>query len=222
MAKTPEYEIKAFGVRVLLSKHPQIRRLKQKHYPTFYGNRLWRSSWLLMDYFHRLGLPKGSKVMEIGCGWGLAGIYCAKKHHAHVTGVDMDHEVFPFLRLHAQINGVEIRTLGKRFGGLTEKHLQDIDVLIGADICFWDENIHPLKRLILRARRAGVHLVLIADPIRSPFEKLGAYFVEHCGGQMLDWTSEHPRCIRGKILKIGSISDRPPFALHPSDIGKTA
>jgi predicted nicotinamide N-methyase len=143
--------------------------------------------------------------MEIGCGWGLLGIYCAKKYGARVTSVDVDPEVFPFLRLHAKVNEVEISTMKKGFDGLRTKHLQQVDVLIGADICFWETMARPLKNLILRALRAGVQQVLISDPGRSPFEEVGEYFVNKRGGEILDWTSQRPRRSEGRILKIGSM-----------------
>ena len=140
--------------------------------------------------------------MEIGCGWGLAGIYCAKKYNASVTGVDIDPEVFPFLNLHADINKVKIKTLRRSYSGLTAEHLNGTDVLIGADICFWDKQVEQLKRLIVRALRQGVGLVLIADPGRPTFDKLGEYFQKKYDGKILDWTSRRPRTITGYLLKI--------------------
>ena len=160
-----------------------------------------------MDYLNRRGFPEGANVMEVGCGWGLLGIYCAKKYGARVTGVDIDSEVFPYLNLHAEINQVEISTLKKGYDGLRGNHLQEVDVLLGADICFWEELAQPIKRLILRALRAGVRLVLIADPGRPPFEEIGEHFVNKRGGALLDWTAQRPRRSEGRILKIGNIED---------------
>ncbi len=207
MADTKKKEIRAHGIRVLLSSHPEVRKLKRLNTPSAHGNKFWTSSWLLMDYLSRRGLPKGAHVMEAGCGWGLAGICCAKRHGASVTGVDVDPEVFPFLHLHADINRVEIATMKKGFDGLTVKHLKNVDVVLGADICFWDSMVDPLRRLIRRAIRAGVRMVLIADPGRSPFEKLGHYFTEKGLGKTLDWTARRPRRIQGRILKISSPAD---------------
>jgi predicted nicotinamide N-methyase len=194
--------IRAHGVRVLLSRHPEMRRLKEFNIPSNHGNKFWTASWLLMDYFKRRGLLKGTRVMEVGCGWGLSGIYCAKKHGAVVTGADIDPDVFPFLHLHAEINKVEVATMRKGFNGLRIRHLKDFDVMIGADICFWDKMMDPLRRLIGRALRAGVELVLIADPGRTPFLELGEYFTEKGTGEMLDWTVHRPRRIQGQILRI--------------------
>jgi len=145
--------------------------------------------------------------MEIGCGWGLLGIYCAKKYDSRVISVDLDAEVFPYLELHTRVNDVEISTLQKDFDGLRTKHLQKVDLLIGADVCFWDTLVKPLKNLILRALRAGVHQVLISDPGRPPFQEFGDYFASKRGGEVLDWTAQRPRRSEGRILKIGNMAD---------------
>jgi predicted nicotinamide N-methyase len=202
MARYAKKEIRAFGIRVLLSRHPEVRKLKQDNIPSQHGHKFWTSSWLLMDYFRHRGLPKRAHVMDVGCGWGLAGIYCAKRHGAVVTGVDIDSEVFPFLRLHAEINGVQISTMRKSFQGLTVNHMKDVDVLLGADICFWDSMIDPLRRLIRRALRAGVEMVLIADPGRTTFDSLGEHLCEELNGEVLDWEVRRPRRVEGQILKV--------------------
>ncbi len=197
--------IRAYGLRVLLSGHPEVRRLKTLHISSFHGNKFWTSSWLLMEFFRRRGLPGGTRVLDVGCGWGLAGIYCAKKHNAVVTGVDLDPAVFPYLRLHAEINKVKIATVNRAFGGLTGKYLKNFDVLIGADICFWDKLVYPLKRLINRALKTGPRLVLIADPGRPTFDELAKYFAEKRGAEILNLTVQRPRRVQGRILKIGSL-----------------
>ena len=205
--KGQKVQIRAYGIKVLLSRHPRVRRLKRLHFPSGHGNKFWTSSWLLMDFFHRKGLPARSRVMDVGCGWGLAGIYCAKKHDAVVTAIDTDPEIFPFLQLHAEINGVQVATMKRAFGGLTHADLGGFDVLIGADICFWETLTYSLKRLINRALRSGIKLVLIADPGRPTFDELAEYFMEKQGGKILNRTVHRPRRIQGRILKIGSIND---------------
>lgn len=156
----------------------------------------------MMDYFKTRGLPEGSHVMEVGCGWGLAGIYCAKNHKAVATGADIDRDVLPFGMLHAEINDVKMDFIEKSFESLRINDLEGIDILLGADICFWDSITEPLKKLIFRAKRAGVKQVYISDPIRSPFEELCEYFVGKRGGEVIDWIATEPRDILGQILKI--------------------
>jgi predicted nicotinamide N-methyase len=158
-----------------------------------------------MDFLKRQGIRRGIRIMEVGSGWGLVGIYCAKTYGASVTCVDIDSEVFPYLRLHALTNSVEITTMTRGFDELTDGELQGFDVVIGSDICFWNDMSHSLKRLILRALRADVRLVLIADPGRSPFEQLGVYFAKSFNGKMVRWAITHPYPIQGRILKLGSL-----------------
>jgi predicted nicotinamide N-methyase len=204
MAGTTKKEVLGYGVRALRARHPDIRKLKRLHSPSTFGFRVWSSSWLLMDFFRHRGLSDGTHVMEVGCGWGLAGIYCAKMHNAVVTGVDIDPDVFPYLKMHSDINKVDVGTLNKGFDGLLAKHLEGVDVMIGADICFWDTIVDSLKSLISRALDEGVQLVVIADPGRETFDRLGEYFAKKPGGVTLDWDVQSPHRIQGKILKIGS------------------
>lgn len=143
--------------------------------------------------------------MELGCGWGLAGIFCAKNHGAEVTSVDIDSEVFPYLHIHTQINHVEVSTMQLGFDDLISDHLKGIDVMIGADICFWDSLVDSLERLICRALGEGVQFVVIADPGRSSFEKLGRHFVQEMRGEVRDRSVQRPYPIQGQILKIGSL-----------------
>lgn len=202
MQRKLKKEINAYGIKVLLSPHPAIRQLKRQFRPNSHGNRFWWSSWLLMDYFKRNSLPRGSRVLEVGCGWGLLSIYCAKKYKTVATGTDIDRNVLPYGIFHAEINNVNVDFIQKGFEQLTIKDLENYDVILGADICFWDDMTGLLKKLILRAKRAGVKQVFISDPIRSPFESLCEYFIEKREGEVLDWIAPEPREILGQILKI--------------------
>ena len=62
------------GARALKSSHPEVRRLKrQSEDPSLHGNKVWHSSFALIDYLHRHPLPRGARVIDVGCGWGLTG-----------------------------------------------------------------------------------------------------------------------------------------------------
>ena len=156
----------------------------------------------------RSGLPDGLRILDAGCGWGLSGIYCAKNHHASVTSVDIDEAVFPFLRLHSDLNQVNVQTLNKGFGELTPTHFKGVDMMIGADICFWNSLISPIGDMIDKALEAGVRMVLMADPGRPTFEDLGERCGRTHGGRTFDWASRLPYPIFGRILKIGSFRVR--------------
>jgi predicted nicotinamide N-methyase len=198
-------EILEYGVRAFRPRHQKIRELKRTHAASCHGFRLWPSSWLLMDFLNGQGLRKGTRVMELGCGWGLAGIFCAKNRGAKVTSVDIDSEVFPYLHVHTQINHVEVSTMHLGFDDLIRKHLQGIDVMIGADICFLDSLVDSLKGLISRALGEGVQFVVIADPGRTSFERLGRHFVREMSGDVQDRSVQRPYPIEGRILRIGAL-----------------
>ncbi|MDY7037556.1 MAG: methyltransferase domain-containing protein [Thermodesulfobacteriota bacterium] len=200
---TAKVEIFAYGVYALYARHHTIRKLKHLHPPAYHGFRVWPSSWLLMDFFSRRGIPRDSYVLDVGCGWGLGGIYCAKNHHANVTGVDIDPEVFPYLRLHAQINDVKIHTIVERLEELTINQLKAFNILIGADICFYDSMVEPLTDVIKRSLESGVQSVVIADPGRPPFKRLAEHFVKNRDVEIHSWAVNIPQDIYGQILKIG-------------------
>jgi predicted nicotinamide N-methyase len=159
---------------------------------------------LIIDFMKKMGLPMQTSVMEVGCGWGLAGIFCSKKFEAKVVAVDRDSEVFPYLGLQARMNKVSVSTMRRRFERIRCSDLMGVEYLIGADICFWDSLVNPLKNLIRRAFRSGVRMVIFADPGRPPFEALAAHFSSDRNGTLLDWHIRHPRRIHGRILKVSS------------------
>ena len=195
-------EVREYGLRVFRPRHHIIRRLKRTHAASFHGFRLWPSSWLLMDFLSRLGLRRGARVMEVGCGWGLAGIYCAKSYGAQIISVDIDKEVFPFLRIHTLINHVQTSTVNLGFDDLTSAQLRGVDVMIGADICFWDSLADSLSALIYRALGEGVQSVVIADPGRSSFAKVSRRFIKEMTAEVWDRSIKRPYPIQGQILKI--------------------
>lgn len=212
MAKTKKSARKtvrqAYGITVLKASHKHVRQLKRQHEPEIHGNKLWNSSWLIMDYLEHQGLPTGARVMEVGCGWGLAGIYCAKRYGAVVRGVDADPNVFPYLELHTRINEVEIETLQSRFENVKKTLLAQQDVVLGSDICFWESMADPLFKLIRKAVRSGVQQVIVADPGRPPFEDVCRRCSDELGGVTKDWHVEEPVRASGTLLLVGSLPTR--------------
>ena len=120
-----------------------------------------------------------------------------------MTGLDIDPEVFPYLRLHAQINDVKIHTMVKRLEELTVNQLKAFNILIGADICFYDSMIEPLTDAIKRSLESGVQSVVIADPGRPPFKRFAEHFVKNGEAEIRNWAVNIPQDIDGQILKIG-------------------
>ena len=145
---------RAFGLNILNANHPRVRQLKREGaVAEIHGNKFWNSSYLIMDYLKKHPLPKRARVLEVGCGWGLLGLYCAKHFDNRVHGIDADENVLPYLDLHAEINGLKMTREKKTFKQLTVSYLSSFDVIMGADICFWDEMADELFKLIKRSER---------------------------------------------------------------------
>lgn len=202
MPQTLPEEKSCHGISFYQSRHARIRQLKRLHSPDGFGYRVWTSCWLLMDYLRSMRTPHGLGVMDVGCGWGLAGIFCAKQLQAKVTCVDADQEVFPFLRLHAELNQVQVATMHKRYEDLTSQDLEGIDLLIGADICFWDEMPEQVIPMVDKALAARVRLILIADPGRSSFAKLADLCAARYGASTVKHAVRKPHPLGGHILRI--------------------
>ena len=196
---------RANGLTILTSGDPAIRRLRRAgHVAEIHGNKLWDSSFMIMEHLKKHPLPGGTRVLEIGCGWGLLGVFCAKRFGAEVHGIDADENVLPYLDLHAELNGVTLTRERKTFEQLTTRYLEDFDVVLGGDICFWDEMTRQLYNLIRRAQKAGVRQIMIADPCRPPFTELA----ERCEARMDDArrvsvTLRRPVQASGQILIVG-------------------
>lgn len=163
------------GLLLPKAQHKEIRRIKRLYdEPSLHGHKVWRSSAVLMDYLRENPIiRKGSKVVEIGCGWGGLSCFMASQFRARVTAIDADAALAPYVEFVKSLNNVErVYFETKRFEKITKKDLQGVHTLIGSEICFWDEMAKPLYNLIRRARLAGVKRILIADPGRGPFLKL--------------------------------------------------
>ena len=192
-----------FGITVLKNNHPDIRRIKSDvGIATIHGNKFWNSTSLMIDYLNAAPPKKRWRILEIGCGWGISGIYCAKHYQAKVTALDADDSVFAYLQHHAQLNGVTIQTRKSRYEKVTVGRLSQFDMVIGSDICFWDEMTKPLFNLINRAYQAGVKRVVMTDPGRSPFRTMAQRCIDKFDGVYDNWSVPHPYNTSGLVLDI--------------------
>lgn len=191
------------GVIMPTSSHPRIRKVKREgNYPSIHGNKLWKSSCLVMDYLKQNPPEHAGRVIDVGCGWGASGIWCAKKLGSEVTSMDADPDVFPFLDVAAELNGVTTAPLVSRFEKLTTRQLAQFDLLIAADICFWDELVDPVFRMVNRAVKAGVKQILIADPERPTFHEMAQRCVDRHCAEVIEWETRRPIAASGAIMVI--------------------
>lgn len=192
-----------FGITVLKNSHRDIRRIRREVGDAcLHGNKFWKSTYLLLDYLKSAPPKRNWRILELGCGWGISGIYCATFFQSRVTAVDADDSVFAFLQHHADLNHVNIKTKKIRFERLTIKMLSEFDMIIGSDICFWDEMTGVLFNLVNRAYRAGVKRVVMTDPGRPPFREFSEQSELKFNALYDDWCVPHPINTSGLVLDI--------------------
>ena len=204
-ASTSATEREAFGLRILKNNHPAIRKIRADGGPpSIHGNKFWKSTYLLMDYLKEYPPKKRVRILEIGCGWGLAGIFCVKEFNAKLTSLDADDTVFPYLLHHADINGVRATTWKCRYENIRKADLQNFDLIIAADVCFWDEMSKPLLNLVRRARQVGGVRVVMSDPGREPFRVMAEECMDAFDADYVNWSVPHPHNASGLILNVAA------------------
>lgn len=203
MIKKPHINV-VRGLELFSKKHPKLQKLlsKRADQPEIHGDKVWFSSYFIMDYLDKDPPKDKARVMEVGCGWGPLGIYCAKNFNSKVTAVDADKYVFPFLDLHAKQNGVEITNKVSRYEDLKPSLLAKQQIVAGGDICFWDELVEPLHKLIKNSVDAGVERIIIGDPGRPPFMKLARECRKMYGAKLKSAKITKPRANDGYLLII--------------------
>jgi 16S rRNA G1207 methylase RsmC len=68
--------LSAYDLTFLKASHPVIKTLKSSvGDANLHGNKVWDSSFVLMDYLLLDPIPKGRVVFDIGCGWGPASLF---------------------------------------------------------------------------------------------------------------------------------------------------
>lgn len=193
------------GVKLFSKKHKSLQKLLAKSdSPEIHGDKVWFSSYFIMDYLEANPPALKSRIMEIGSGWGVLGIFCALNYQAKVTAVDADRNVFPYLDIHAELNTVKIKTRVCRYENLKPALLAKQDMILGGDICFWDELVEPLYTLISNALEQGVKRIVIADPGRPPFLTLARRCKKLHKAKLKSVSITSPRSHSGYLLIINN------------------
>ena len=199
LAPPAKNTFRAYGIWLFTEKSQSIKKLKKELNPSVHGDKHWDSSYVLMDYFTHKPLKKKSRVLDVGCGWGPTSIYLANAGHT-VTGLDVDDHVFAFLKVQAELNDVSVKTRQGAMASMKKADLEKFDVIVGGDICFWDELTDEWFALLKRAASAGVKKLVLADPGRQPFLDLVDKCFDRWECDMHTWYCLEPKKFTGSLL----------------------
>ena len=108
---------------------------------------LWESSIGLAEHLSdNSTILTDKRILEIGCGYGLAGIVAAKVG-AIVTFTDFEHDALQFARHNSQQNDVSTGTF-VQMDWSAPCFQNGFDVVLGADVIYEEQNWDPIIELL--------------------------------------------------------------------------
>jgi predicted nicotinamide N-methyase len=134
-----------------------------------YWAQLWSSSFVLARYCLEHRDLRRKRVLDLGCGLGLAGIAAAKAG-ASVVMVDYERDALRFARLNAGKNlapetgssSILFREIDWRIPG----EIGRFDVILAGDVVYERRNFLPLLNLLYHALKVD-GLAVFAEPDRA-------------------------------------------------------
>lgn len=130
---------------------------------------IWSCNYVQRDVALRRAFASHARVLELGAGCGLLGIV-AGCYGARVTATDLE-GVMPLLRANIDAHEALVRQHG---GSIVSETLEwgpgpamPFDVVLGADLVYYEENVEPLVATLLRVCTEKT-IVLLAHENRQP------------------------------------------------------
>jgi predicted nicotinamide N-methyase len=134
-----------------------------------YWAELWPSSLVLAGYCLEQADLAGRRVLEVGCGLGVAGV-AALWSGAHVLFTDYEADALAFARCNARANlpetDVDERAAFCLLDWRTADDTAGADLILGADVIYEKRNHLPILDLTRRVLTAD-GVALFTDPDRS-------------------------------------------------------
>ncbi len=142
-----------------------------------YWAKLWESSFLLAYFLGRQPVVLGQRMLEIGAGIGVVGVYAALCGH-QVTITDNNEDALLFARANALLNhcsGVKVMALDWNSSNFSER----FDVIFGSEVIY-DRPSYPALVRFLRDHLKPEGTIFLAknSGLQAPkfFVELTRYF----------------------------------------------
>ena len=128
------------------------------------------------------GVQPGSRVLEIGCGWGALAEMAAREFDAHVTGVTLSTEQLDYAKARLQTAGLaqqaDLRLQDYR--DITDEPFDaicSIEMIEAVGQEFWPDYFATLYRLLKPGGRACVQSIVIDDALFDRYVR-GSDFIQ--------------------------------------------
>jgi predicted nicotinamide N-methyase len=171
-------EISVFYGRSLIEVWEAAERVAESNLPAPF----WAYPWAAGIALARVLLDhpewvQHKRVLDFGCGGGIAALAAARAGATHVIANDLDPWALATTRLAAERQGLSLQLC---LADLTVDGTSDpFDVVLCSDLAY-EKGVTPKQRAFLeRARRSGAR-VLIADAGRTYFKRDGLKLLRTC------------------------------------------
>ena len=158
-----------------------------------YWAELWPSSVALADAV-AARRPRGSRLVELGCGLALPAIVAALEG-AHVLATDWSTDALAYARRNARANGAQLETQRVAWADPAELLARaPFDLVVAADVLYERRNVPQLLELLPQLAAE----VLLADPGRPALTA----FLDGAADAWLVTRDEVPELPRGGVYRL--------------------
>ncbi len=109
--------------------------------------KIWRTSLLLSYYVQRLP-AQGRRMLEIGAGVGVCGLFAAK-HGFDVTITDIHPDALLFTQINVLKNGLQDRARVARADFTQDRLGRRFDIILGSEVLYKEDTYRPLTKFLL-------------------------------------------------------------------------
>lgn len=134
--------------------------------------KLWEASFVLAYFLGRQPVVAGQRILEIGAGIGIVGVYAAMCGH-NVTITDINEDALRFCRANALLNGAPQATVMQLDWNDAAPFLP-FDVIVGSEVIY-DRRSYPLLVSFLDKALAPGGIIFLAKNADMPTP---AFFTE--------------------------------------------
>ncbi|MBA2848133.1 methyltransferase [Thermosulfuriphilus ammonigenes] len=129
--------------------------------------KIWEGAVVLADFMASVEANPPRKILEIGAGLGVAGLFAAAVGH-QVTITDGEEEPLDFVKITAAVNNLEVDVL--QMDWASPQDVGIFDMIIGAEVVYSSriyEDLLALFRRFLRRPGGTIYLAHSSERLRT-------------------------------------------------------